>query len=215
MENYDWITSSSVSKTASTGEIDPNAPRILITGLSYYGMTGNDVDMGMTAKGDVNDWQKSAIEYYPANATVKKVTWTSSDPNIASIDPETGKITGVNYGWVYITATAADGSGVSIRGLHCVTPNSPKYVEKTVAGSSVTLAWEPTADAEFYYVKLQDCTNGDYLCNGIVNGTTCTVSGLSPNTEYVFEVYGGKNVSGIGTLFGESKCSGNWFISPA
>jgi uncharacterized protein YjdB len=54
----------------------------------------------------------------PANATNKSVTWTSSKPDVITVD-ENGFITcvfqtpGVGTGSSTITATAKDGSGVS------------------------------------------------------------------------------------------------------
>ena len=45
-------------------------------------------------------------------ASDKTVYWSSSNPAYASVD-QTGKVTGVNPGSVVITATAADGGGVS------------------------------------------------------------------------------------------------------
>lgn len=47
----------------------------------------------------------------PANATNKKVTYSSSDPKIAAVDSASGKVTTVAAGSVAITASAADGSG--------------------------------------------------------------------------------------------------------
>lgn len=46
-----------------------------------------------------------------ATATNRNVVWSSSDPNICSVDQQ-GNITGNNLGNAVITATAADGSGV-------------------------------------------------------------------------------------------------------
>lgn len=48
----------------------------------------------------------------PDSATMKKVTWKSSKPGIAKVNSD-GTVTGVKKGTVIITATAADGSGVS------------------------------------------------------------------------------------------------------
>lgn len=44
----------------------------------------------------------------PANATNKKVTWTSSDPAVATVDAS-GKVTGVAKGTATITVTTEDG----------------------------------------------------------------------------------------------------------
>ena len=46
----------------------------------------------------------------PSNATMKSVTWKSSNPYVATVD-ENGVITGVAAGTATITATAADGKG--------------------------------------------------------------------------------------------------------
>ncbi len=45
----------------------------------------------------------------PSNATNKKVTWTSSDPMVAAVDPQTGAVTAVGAGGAVITATTEDG----------------------------------------------------------------------------------------------------------
>lgn len=44
----------------------------------------------------------------PDNATDKTVTWTSSDPAVATVDAN-GKVTAVAAGSATITATTADG----------------------------------------------------------------------------------------------------------
>ena len=48
----------------------------------------------------------------PENATVKALTWTSSDEDVATVAPD-GTVTAVKAGAATITATAADGSGKS------------------------------------------------------------------------------------------------------
>lgn len=49
------------------------------------------------------------ITFDPANATNKKISWTSNDPNIATVD-NTGKIVGKKAGNTTITATTEDGN---------------------------------------------------------------------------------------------------------
>lgn len=53
---------------------------------------------------------KATVE--PADAGNKKLIWTSSDENIATVSAN-GNIKGVSTGTVVITASAADGSGIS------------------------------------------------------------------------------------------------------
>lgn len=45
----------------------------------------------------------------PANATIKKVSWSSADSEIATVDSK-GNVVGISPGFVKITATAKDGS---------------------------------------------------------------------------------------------------------
>lgn len=68
-----------------------------------------DVDVSVT-KLDVPKGQTRVVTAVvaPSNATNKKVTWTSSDPNIAKIDSN-GKITGVSKGTVVIVCKTDDG----------------------------------------------------------------------------------------------------------
>ncbi len=67
----------------------------------------------------------------PDDATNKKVTWSSSNPKIASVSGY-GTVTGVSTGTAIITCTAADGSGVSASAkVTVITSVSSLRVEKT------------------------------------------------------------------------------------
>lgn len=46
----------------------------------------------------------------PEDATIKTLTWTSSDESIATVDQQTGKVTALKAGEATITAIATDGS---------------------------------------------------------------------------------------------------------
>ncbi len=48
----------------------------------------------------------------PADATNPNVAWDSNDTDVASVDPETGKVTALAKGSAVITARALDGSGI-------------------------------------------------------------------------------------------------------
>lgn len=61
----------------------------------------------------------------PENATDKSLSWTSSDPDVATVD-ENGNVTAVNVGECIVTVTAADGSDVSVS---CTVTVSPRLVE--------------------------------------------------------------------------------------
>ena len=49
-----------------------------------------------------------------ADAKYKVVTWSSSRPEVASVDPSSGLVTGVKAGSTVITATTADGKTTSV-----------------------------------------------------------------------------------------------------
>ena len=56
----------------------------------------------------------------PDNASITEVTWSSKNPNIATVD-ESGMVTGVKKGTASIVATAADGSKVTCTVMITVT----------------------------------------------------------------------------------------------
>jgi LPXTG-motif cell wall-anchored protein len=68
------------------------------------GITLSDTDLKLTRDQEVPlDFAIS-----PTNATNKNVTWSSSDPSVATVDP-TGKVKAVGIGNAVVTATTEDG----------------------------------------------------------------------------------------------------------
>ena len=60
----------------------------------------------------VGNSEKLTATVAPENATIKALTWASSDEDVATVAPD-GTVTAVKAGAATITATAADGSGKS------------------------------------------------------------------------------------------------------
>lgn len=73
-------------------------------------VTGIDVEPG-TVRLLVGDSQKVTANIYPEDATVKSVTWTSSNESIATVD-EDGEVFALSSGKVKITATSQDGNDI-------------------------------------------------------------------------------------------------------
>ncbi len=78
----------------------------------------------------------------PEDATDKTVSWTSSDEAVATVDAE-GKVTAVALGEAEITATAADGSGVS---ANCLVTVNPVLAESLIISPE---SWNGVANESF------------------------------------------------------------------
>ena len=98
-----------ITATNSVGNIDRTytlnikPATVSVTGLKL------DKD-SLTLQENGRDILTATVE--PADATNKAVTWASNDNNIATVS-EGGTVTAINAGTATITATAADGSGIS------------------------------------------------------------------------------------------------------
>lgn len=86
--------------------------------------------------------------YKPSNASVKKVTWSSSNPKVATVDAN-GKVKGSGQGTATITATAADGSGIK---ASCKVKVSNALYKITY--SSVKVRYSPRSDCAYLGITL-------------------------------------------------------------
>jgi len=100
----------------------------------------------------------------PSNATVKKVSWSSSDRNIAAVTGS-GKITGYAEGETYITATTTDGSNKKARCL--------VKVMEPIAASSILVAQRDLT------MRVGDTTTLSYTV--LPSDTTDTIKMASDN----------------------------------
>lgn len=91
------VTTTDGSKTA-TCSVTVTANSVAVTGITID-KTGISKVAGET--------EKLSATVTPANATDKKVTWTTSDANVATVD-ESGNVTAVAAGSATITAKAGD-----------------------------------------------------------------------------------------------------------
>jgi uncharacterized protein YjdB len=104
--------SATVKVTAEDGSISTytihfSVAKTLVTGITVSGAASATT---ITVKGAT---LQMSVAVLPAGATDKTVTWSVSDPSIATINATTGLLTPVADGTVTVTATANDASGVT------------------------------------------------------------------------------------------------------
>ena len=104
-------------------------------------------------------------EVLPEDAADPSVTWTTSDPSVATV--EDGHVTAVSYGTAVITAVSSN--GLTADCSVSVTP-VPAYLvaPKTVFMSGSTMVWSPVKNAVGYRVELylDDALYGTYETEG-------------------------------------------------
>ena len=119
----------------------------------------------------------------PDNATNKTVTWTSSDPSIATVD-QNGVVTGVAVGEATITATTEDGKFSAT----CTVNVKNYYSVEILDGSSeFTIEGDKIAFADEDYTLELKVPNG-YIITGInvfVNGRDTSATPSYKNTQNV------------------------------
>ena len=82
----------------------------------------------------------------PSNATNQNVTWSSSNPEIATVDETTGLVTGVAVGSATITATSVDGGKTATTTVNVVETLSGYYwyIGTTLPSSISDIQTDPT-----------------------------------------------------------------------
>lgn len=115
----------------------------------------------------------------PDDATNKEVCWSSSDDGIATAD-QTGKVTAIEAGNATITATAADGSGVSADCTVTVEPghfhDGVQYTKWTDATKLPTAAGSYCLETDVDLAAQYRPTKNITIC---LNGHTITATSAS------------------------------------
>lgn len=116
---------------------------------------------------DINTSAQITGTVQPSDATNQVLAWESSDPEIVSVDPETGVITAKKVGIVTITAKATDESGVT----------ATCQVEVTIPVTNITI------DQETLEIKLNEENATLTATVGPEDATDQTIVWKSDNTE--------------------------------
>ena len=125
-KKQDWTSSDETVATVQNGKVKGIAPgtaTITAKAMDNSGVTASleirvvqpvkkiTIDAGKTLNLPVGYTQMITLNIQPDDATVKDVTWTSSNEKVATVD-NNGLVTAVAKGKGKITAEAADGSKV-------------------------------------------------------------------------------------------------------
>ena len=133
--------------------------------VSVTGVTLNKTSTSLY----VGDTETLTATVAPDNATNKAVTWTSSNPSVATV--ENGVVTALARGTAVITATAADGSGASASCTVTVSsylpPATPNYRITVEATQGGTVTADPTAAKAGTTVTLTPAPDAGYQVGAV------------------------------------------------
>ena len=150
------------------------APTATPKPVKVSGITLNQTSLTMTSKGQTASLTATVN---PGNAANKSITWSSSNSSVATVSAN-GTVTAVANGTADITATAADGSGVSAK---CsVTVRVPDNISETITlagGKSKKIG--PTSSK---YPDIQDFSNVSFELQG--DGFTFNNLGFDYESNY-------------------------------
>ena len=166
---------------------------IIMLGAHVTGVTLDKTEFSLPAGGDTSVLTAAVA---PGNAADKSVTWSSSNPGVASVDSN-GVVTPVAEGTATITATTVDG-GFSASASVTVTRmlHAPTGLTSTAADGQVTLQWSASVSEGVVSYNVYRATNsGAYepTADAAVSGSTYsyTATGLTNGTTYYFVVKAG------------------------
>ena len=104
------------------------ADLVLLTNATSQNVPVSGVSIS-TSESSINVGNTLQLEatVSPSNATNQNVTWSSSNPEIATVDETTGLVTGVAVGTATITATSVDGGKTATATVNVVETLSGYY----------------------------------------------------------------------------------------
>ncbi len=136
---------------------------------------------------------------YPADATIQEIEWSSSDPNVATVD-YSGQITGVSKGICKIFATSADGN--NIIGVCRVTVKETVPATGIVINSKNITMLPGQTRALTARIKPSRSTEGVYWVSGDTSIATVSADGVvTARGQGMTEIYCISDETGV-----ESSC---------
>ncbi len=125
----------------------------------------------------------------PAGAGTS-LSWASSNKSIATVSSY-GRVTAIAPGFVRITATARDGTGVfgSCRVKVFADPAAIAITSvEATGGTSLKVSWTPILGVAGYELWWGESSTGTFKLTKDTTATTFTKTYLTPGTRYFFKV---------------------------
>ena len=177
---------------------------------------------------NVGDTETLEATVYPSNATNKSVTWTSSDPTVASV--ENGVVTANKKGSATITVTTTDGSYTATCAVTVtpaplvITADETIIFEDKGFTNAADLSVVTQDDITLTFGKGEGTNDPKYYDTGkgarLYNGNTLTVASAKKNIVKIVFTFSGSSYTGsldcgengdysdsdaVGTWTGEAK----------
>ena len=85
-----------------------------VESVAFSDAAGNRLDDSAVFTLSVGETKATSIIIYPADATDKRVRYTSTDETVCTVDPASGEVTGVRAGYATIVVKTADGEKIDM-----------------------------------------------------------------------------------------------------
>lgn len=183
-----WSTTLNVKVYQFTVEFTPQPDPVKVTGITLN-TASKTVNVGAS--------YTIAATVAPSNAANKKVTWTSSNTAVATVN-STGVVKGIAPGSATITATSADNRSIKTSCKVTVLPKKPTSVKAaSSAYDKIKISWGKVAGASGYEVYRATSKAGSYSkVKTVTSGSTVsyTNGSLTAGKTYYYKVRAYKTI---------------------
>lgn len=138
------------------------------------------------------------VRTYPSNATVKGVTYRSSNTKIASVS-SSGKVTAKGIGTATITVTSKDKNGKASFKITVVPKKAAISKVKVASSKSIQVTWKKASGITGYKVYVSTKKNSGYQVKSTIKKaktTSTVIKNLRKGKKYYVKVAAYKKVNG-------------------
>ena len=128
-----------------------------------------------------------------------RVEWTSSHPNIASVNKNTGNVTGIRQGTAVITATTIEGGAKASCFINVEAAEAPRVKVVSTTYNKAKISWTSVGEASGYEVYRSTKKNSGYTKIQSFSAFTRTYSdnGIKTGTKFYYKVRAYKDKNNV------------------